>query len=197
MSVRTVLTAITALFLAGSVQAATVYDESIDGDAGPAGRQGLATEIPTTVAATVRPLTVGTRNKIRGSVHGGDVDNVDIYAFTAIVPFTVSLEAYDPGVFNVDSAFRLTPGDSPMLYDVDRTLSTFAGGPVANLFGVMAAGSYFFSVQESMSFSPATYTASINLAGLPGPIPSVPLPAGVLLLGGALAMLGRLGVRRI
>ena len=40
-------TVIAAAGLAVSAQAATVYDESIDGDAKPAGRQGMTTTIET------------------------------------------------------------------------------------------------------------------------------------------------------
>lgn len=153
-------------FLAKRTSADFVYQESLDGDAPPIG-------LVTTLNSPIEPnvslgiLPSGQTSTIVGSVHGQNVDNVDIYEFTVATIWQADLTSYSTGNNNGSSAFRLHSSAASTLS------SPLAGGqissPTINLFSsANSPGTYRISIFESGSTSPATY--SLDIRSIPEPI---------------------------
>ncbi|MEM6891991.1 MAG: VPLPA-CTERM sorting domain-containing protein [Pseudomonadota bacterium] len=175
-----VLTAVALLALASSAFASTirVYDESIDGDA--SNWRASATELGM--------IGAGETVTVIGSVDEAANDKTDFYAFSVAIGYTVSLS--DIFVSAGTTGWRLFRDDGVFNWRGDRLASVDVSGVQNDLFGSVAAGSYFIRVVEKDEDVSANYTFNIEANSLP----PVPLPAGLsLLIGGigALAFLRR------
>lgn len=176
------------LGLASPAGAATVWNETVDGDTGPSnGAVFLIDSNPSTDSTSLG--TLFGFSEIFGSVQGsGTLDRTDLYQFTVTASFTIDILSFFPGASNTSSIFVLYSG-SPSSPSGGSTVSVT--GTLSNLFGTLAAGTYTLGVAEGFSLTPATYHIGINAA------PSaVPLPASGPLAVAAFAALALLRRRK-
>lgn len=162
---------ITALALYGSVlvttgQASTVWNESVDGDAGAS----------FAAAVNLGTLSGGNIYDIFGTVGGSD--SVDYFKFTAETAFIINAPVVTIQPGNPSTGFPL--------YNSDQSINTNLGltGPGTNIFGTVLAGTYYLRPAELFS-EPTTYKFTIitELAAVPVPAALPLLAAG---LGGLL-----------
>ncbi len=156
------------LATATSVGAVTVFDESIDGDAG--NFAGAAVSLGTLDLNDVSTAT--------GQVGPGNVgDTSDFYSFTSLVDFSINVVDFVVGVGDTFSNVRLYVDDGSFSPTDDLLFNASIGGPVSGLFGLQTAGSYLLRIGE---FTPGSVTNySFEVA-------AVPVPAGMALMVGAL-----------
>ncbi len=149
-----------------TAMAATIYDESISGDTGAYG-----------FAPYLESLNLG-KSSILGDFEAGgpdytSPDEFDGYVFTTTTTFTV-----DAFTLSGDEArYYLYTVNSVTAYSYEA--SSYAG---ADLFGEIEAGNYYIRLIGKDGQGTGSYQIDINV----GPTATVPLPAGGLLLLGAL-----------
>ncbi len=164
------------LAITTGAHAATVYDESVDGDA-------FGFILPGTDLGT---LTSGTTSTIIGSYAAGSTgdlfdgsDEQDSYTFTTLSSFTVNATTRTGD----DAYYALMTVPGPVLLD--------GSAPATDMFGTVGAGTYSLTVIGVANGGAGSYSLDINVA-----IAAVPLPASVPLLLSGLGALGLLRRRR-
>ncbi len=166
------LSAAAALAAAGA-QAATVYDESLSGDAGDV-------VVPGTDVGTLPGHAVSTifgAYEAGGAGHGDGADEQDSYTFAVLQPFAVN------AVTLSGEAARYSLWLMP---DPVHLGSTSAG---TDIFGVQAAGRYSVTVIGLGNMGAGAYRIEI-VPGIPD-VP-VPVPAPAALLSGGLGVVALL-----